>query len=68
MFPAIGSTIIAAISSLFCSNKAFTSSKLLYSANNVSFAVPCVTPGEFGFPKVAAPEPALIKNESECPW
>ena len=26
------------------------------------------TPGELGTPKVSAPEPALISNESEWPW
>ena len=58
MFPATGSTMMAAISFLLASIKAETLSKSLYLASKVSLAVPAVTPGLFGEPKVMAPLPA----------
>ena len=64
IFPATGSTIIAAISSGFAVNISATCSKLLYCAKSVSCAVPAVTPGLFGLPKVTAPLPAWIKKAS----
>jgi hypothetical protein len=67
IFPATGSIIIAAISFLFASKRVLTLCISLYYANKVSFAVPCVTPGLLGTPKVLAPLPAEIKKESECP-
>ena len=56
---------MAAISFLLASIKVATFSKSLYFASKVSLAVPAVTPGLFGEPKVMAPLPAWIKNESE---
>ena len=55
------------MSSGYSLKKLDTSSRLLYSAKRVSFAVPFVTPGLLGLPKVIAPLPASIKKESECP-
>ena len=66
MFPAIGSTIIAATLSSFLFNKFSTDIWLLYSAISVSLAIFLVTPGLSGKPSVKAPEPALIKKLS--PW
>ncbi len=68
MFPAIGSTITAAILSGFSSNNFITESMLLYSALSVFSAVDFSTPGLSGNPKVAAPDPAFIRKLSACPW
>ena len=46
----------------------FTLSISLYGSEKVSLAIDFVTPSESGFPNVDNPEPALIKNESPCPW
>ena len=67
MFPATGSIITAASSPAFALKSSSTLFKSLYRASKVSFAVPWVTPGLFGLPKVTAPLPASIKKESECP-
>ena len=66
MLPATGSTIRAAI--LFpCSAKSvFTESISLYLARRVQLATDSGTPGLFGTPRVAAPEPAAIRKLS--PW
>ena len=68
IFPAIGSTITAAISLLFSLNSCSTELRLLKFAIRVSFAIFLVTPGLSGRPNVTAPEPALIKKLSPCPW
>ena len=58
MLPATGSTMIAATSPALDSSIADVEARSLYSASNVSLAVPWVTPGELGVPKVTAPLPA----------
>ena len=45
-----------------------TALRLLYSIDIVFLAFALVTPNEFGIPNVDAPEPALIRKESPCPW
>ena len=67
MLPATGSIIIAAISPSLAEKISCTLSKSLNGANKVSLAVPFVTPGLLGVPKVTAPLPASIKNGSACP-
>ena len=67
IFPAIGSTITAAKSSFISLNISKNCSLLLYSQLNVYFAKSAGTPGESGKPKVATPEPALIRRESTWP-
>ena len=64
MFPAIGSTITAAIFLLLSLNSFSTDSILLKLAIKVSFAMFLVTPGLSGSPNVTAPDPALIKKLS----
>ena len=68
ILPAIGSTITAAKSSFISLNISKNCSLLLYSQLNVYLARSAGTPGESGRPKVATPEPALIKRESTWPW
>ena len=68
MFPAIGSTITAAIRSPSLANASRTPSASLKPRVRVCSASPAGTPGEVGTPKVRAPEPALTSSESACPW
>jgi len=67
MLPATGSTMTAAIAAGWAANRRATASRSLKAAVSVSRAVPSVTPGLSGTPNVAAPDPALIRNESPCP-
>ena len=48
ILPATGSMMTQEILSGYCSNSAFTESRLLYSAVNVYFAKSSGTPGELG--------------------
>ena len=68
MFPAMGSIITAARSSLM---DLYVFSKASISLNG-TVTVCCARSlgiqGESGKPKVDTPEPALISNESTCPW
>jgi len=66
MLPTTGSTITAAIASGCSPNHRATPSRSLNAAVRVSRAVPSVTPALSGTPNVAAPDSALIRNES--PW
>jgi len=68
MFPATGSTMIAAICRRFWWKTSSTASRSLYRATSVSRAAPSGTPGLEGTPKVAAPDPALMRKASPWPW
>ena len=68
MLPATGSTMTAAISPGAAAKQAATLSRSLNGAVSVSCAVARGTPGLSGTPKVAAPEPALIRKASPWPW
>ena len=68
IFPAIGSTIIQAICLLYFLKHASTWEELLYSSEIVCFVRSFGIPGDEGTPNVAAPDPALTKRESTCPW
>ena len=69
MLAATGSTATTATSSPRSAKIARTASRSLYGAVSVSFALPSVTPGDDGIPRVASPLPApLARSESECPW
>jgi len=68
MFPAIGSTISAAIWPRFASKTRRTESRSLYAATSVSADAARVTPGLVGVPSVSASDPALTRNASACPW
>ena len=64
IFPAIGSTITAAIS-LPCLLKALSKAVIsLYGMLTVSFESSSGMPGESGIPSVANPDPALTRSES----
>src|SRR5581483_9103604 len=67
MFPATGSTTIAASPSPYRSTAAATPSTSLYSQTIVSAVTPLGTPGDAGRPSVARPEPAFARNPSPCP-
>ena len=66
--PTTGSTMMAAMrgprSAINCS----TAATSLYGATKVSSASAAGTPGEFGRPSVATPEPARTRKESAWPW
>ena len=66
MFPAYGSTMIAASGISLATRAAAVAS--LYATVNVSRAVPSVTPAESGRPSVATPDPAFTSNASAWPW
>ena len=67
IFPAIGSTIMAARSS-FTNSKTFKNSSLLLKLQlEVCLARSSGIPGESGRPKVKTPEPAFIRSESTWP-
>ena len=68
MFPATGSTMIAARPSPYSATAAATPSRSLYSQTIVSAITPVGTPGDDGIPSVASPEPALARNWSAWPW
>ena len=68
MFPTTGSTKTAATLPSTAAKHASTLARSLNSATSVSRAVASVTPGLSGRPRVATPEPALIRNESPWPW
>ncbi len=68
ILPTTGSRMRAATSFLFSINRRSTYSTSLKGAMSVSFAVPAVTPGLSGLPKVNAPLPAAIRKESPWPW
>ena len=67
IFPAIGSTMTAAISFPICSNTSFTFSMSLYGREMVFFAISLGTPGLPGMPNVAIPDPAATRRLSEWP-
>ena len=58
MFPATGSTMIAARPSPYRATAAAAASTSLYGQTIVSCAAPVGTPGDAGIPSVASPEPA----------
>ena len=60
----MGSIITHAISFLLCKKISSTLCISLNSAINVSFATALVTPGEFGRPRVRAPDPDATKKLS----
>ena len=62
MFPAIGSTITAAIPRACARHNRFTESMSLYWAISVSAAVARVTPGLVGIPSVVAPRAGLYQE------
>ena len=68
MFPATGSTTIAASSSPWRSTAAETPSTSLKAQTSVSAAAPAGTPGDDGMPSVAIPEPAAASSASAWPW
>ena len=68
IFPAIGSTITAAISSPNFVKAFLSSEALLYSSVIVNLESSSGIPGESGTPSVAAPDPAFTNKESTCPW
>jgi hypothetical protein len=68
MFPATGSTMIAASPSPYRSTAAAAASGSLKVVTIVSAVVPVGTPGLAGIPSVARPEPALASRPSEWPW
>ena len=68
MLPAIGSTMMQAMSSPYSSMTRVMASESLKGTVIVSFATPSVTPGLEGTPKVASPEPASTSRLSLCPW
>ena len=68
MFPATGSTRIAASPSPNSATVDATASTSLYLQTIVSLVVATGTPGLAGRPSVATPEPALASNASAWPW
>jgi len=64
MFPATGSTMIAATS---LSTAARTASRSLYGTLVVSFVTSAGTPAESGTLNVAPPDPAFTRSESTWP-
>ncbi|MNV62630.1 hypothetical protein D3C71_1551860 [compost metagenome] len=68
MLPATGSTMMQAISEGYCSNAACTESRSLKVQVRVCLAKSAGTPGELGWPRVSAPEPALTSRQSAWPW
>ena len=68
MFPATGSTMIAATRPALASSTASVAARSLYGATSVSAVAPGVTPGLSGRPNVATPEPAFTRSASACPW
>ena len=63
--PTSGSTMIAA--SGVSRAMARTVSESFNGVTRVSYATASGTPGEFGSPSVATPEPARTRKESACP-
>jgi hypothetical protein len=68
MFPATGSTMIAASPSPYRSTADATPTRSLYSQTIVSAVTPDGTPGDDGMASVASPEPARARNWSAWPW
>ena len=68
MFPATGSTMIAASSSPYRSHDAATPSMSLNATTIVSSTTALGTPGVEGMPSVMIPEPALASSASTWPW
>ena len=68
MFPATGSTTIAARPSPQRSTAVAVASTSLYGTTIVSSAAPLVTPGVAGIPSVASPDPESASSASACPW
>jgi hypothetical protein len=52
----------------FCASNRSTSAMSLKVAVSVIEASADGTPGEFGNPSVATPDPARTRKESPCPW
>ena len=67
MFPATGSTMMAARSAPCASTAFSTTPRSLKGAVRVSATVPSGTPGEPGMPSVATPEPAATSSASAWP-
>jgi hypothetical protein len=67
MFPAIGSTMTAAILSALASHSASRNRRSLYGASSVSAATAAGTPGLVGTPSVIAPDPAFTRKPSAWP-
>ena len=68
MFPATGSTMIAASPSPYLATAAAAASTSLYGTTIVSAATAGGTPGDDGIPSVASPEPADASSASAWPW
>ena len=68
MFPATGSTRMAARPSPYRSQAAATPSTSLKPQTIVSPVTPVGTPGVDGIPRVITPEPALARSASTWPW
>ena len=66
--PITGSTITAAIRPRLASASRSTEARSLKRAIRVSRAVPAVTPGLPGMPRVSTPLPASIRKLSPWPW
>ena len=65
MLPGMASTITAATSAPRSSRIRSIAPRSLCGTVSVSAAAPGVTPAEPGMPRVAAPEPAATRSESE---
>ena len=68
MFPATGSTTIAASPSPYWAQAAATPSTSLNRHTIVSAVAPDGTPGVEGIPSVITPEPASASSASTWPW
>jgi len=67
MFPATGSTMIAASPSPYRMTASATASTSLYGQTIVSAVTADGTPALDGIASVASPEPALASSASACP-
>ncbi len=68
MFPATGSTRMAASESAFASHASATASRSLKGTRCVWRTVSAGTPGLEGEPNVVAPLPAATSRPSTWPW
>ncbi|MCY1457194.1 hypothetical protein D9M71_744630 [compost metagenome] len=68
MLPATGSTMMHATSWPTSARVFSTAAMSLNGRVRVCLAKAAGTPGEFGTPKVRAPEPAFTSRLSEWPW
>ena len=68
MLPQIGSTMTQPSVSPRSAKSRRSASSSLNGSVSVCFATSAGMPGELGTPSVSAPEPALTRRASECPW